>query len=160
MEPRAHSLAALVVLGCRVGPHGEVTGALLRRILRAHEAYCHNLAPLILACGGRRWGGRAEAWAMRASLLERGVPPGALLVDLRSLNTHENALQAARLLRGQGQRVGLVTCDWHMPRALTLFRRAGFLPLPLPAPTPPRPLPAQAYRALRERFSGWLDALR
>ncbi|MCS6899436.1 MAG: YdcF family protein [Myxococcales bacterium] len=161
MVTSTYPLEALVVLGCRVGPRGKLVGALRRRVQRAYEAYCQKLAPLVLACGGRRWDGHAEAWVMRAALLDYGIPSEALHVDLCSLTTYENARQAARLLATRGaQRVGLVTCDWHMPRAMLLFRRAGLDPHPLPSFTPPQPLPARVYRNLHEHLSGWLDALR
>jgi hypothetical protein len=161
METCAYPLEALVVLGCRVEPQGKASGALRRRLQRAAEAYRQGQAPLVVACGGRLWQGHAEAWVMRAHLIDEGVPAEALLVDLCSLNTLENALHAASLLGARGlRRVGVVTCDWHMHRALRLFRRVGLAPHPVPALSPPVPLPSRAYRSFREHFSGWLDALR
>ena len=98
---------------------------------------------------------------MRGFLVDAGVPEGAILVELWSHSTLENARYAARLLGPRGlRRVGVVTCDWHMKRALSLFRREGLEASPVPAGSPPRALPSRAYRALRERLSGWFDALR
>jgi uncharacterized SAM-binding protein YcdF (DUF218 family) len=63
-----------------------------------------------------------------------------------------------RLLRERRvARLGLVTCDWHMPRALRLFRRAGFDPVAVPAPAPAGPLYLTTARFLRERGSLVLD---
>lgn len=149
----------LVVLGCRVGPGGQVGGALRRRLLRAAEA--RRDQALVLVCGGRRWEGQPEAWVMRRFLVERGVPADKVMVELRSLTTSENAREAARLLRTRGvERVGVVTCDWHMERALRLFARAGLEARALPAASPVGTPPERAYRWLRERTAGWLDALR
>jgi uncharacterized SAM-binding protein YcdF (DUF218 family) len=157
----AFPLDALVVLGCRVKAPQGPPGALWRRAQRAASAYLRGEAPLVLTCGGRRWQGQAEAWALREALRSLGVPGEAILLELTSLDTAENARHAASLLHPRGvQRVGLVTCDWHMPRALVLFRKVGLKPTPLAAPSPRCPPWPRLRRGLREHLARWLDALR
>ena len=130
-------LDALVVLGCRVQPQGTLTAAAERRVQRAARAFADGFAPNIITSGGKRWAGRAEADAFRDRLVELGVPSVAVLPELRSMNTRQNARFASRLARERGLlRLGVVTCEWHMARALSAFRFYGVEALPLAAATP------------------------
>lgn len=56
---------------------------------------------------------------------ELGVHRARIVVDGRSRNTHENAVQSARLLGDVEGPVLLVTSAYHMPRAAACFRRQG-----------------------------------
>jgi uncharacterized SAM-binding protein YcdF (DUF218 family) len=143
------TLDALVLLGCRV--HEPLLGAPLRRVERATSAYREGLAPLIAVSGGRSWDGAVEADVLGTALIERGVPAEALVYERRSRTTHENAVRTAELLLARGaRRVGVVTCDWHLPRALYCFRRAGFDAIGVEARSPPVPLRRRVFRTLRE----------
>jgi uncharacterized SAM-binding protein YcdF (DUF218 family) len=156
---RGVSFDALVVLGCRV-TDGQLSPAAVRRVERAALAYREHGAQVVIAAGGKLWQGVMEADAFARELGERGVPAGCLLTERESLSTRGNVRGVVALLRGRAaSRVGLVTCDWHMPRALRLFRWAGVEPTPLPASSP---LPAphlRALRSLKERGSLTLDFL-
>jgi uncharacterized SAM-binding protein YcdF (DUF218 family) len=112
-----------------------------------------------LACGGKAWSGTREADALCAFLVEQGVPISAVEGERSSHSTRQNAHYAAALLLPRGvRRIGLVTCDWHMARALCSFRAAGFEPVPVPAVSPPiYGLPAWR-RSVRERLAFWTDA--
>ncbi|MCZ7596337.1 MAG: YdcF family protein [Hyphomicrobium sp.] len=60
-------------------------------------------------------------------LRDLGVDDTHLLLDRRARNTSENALFAKQLADPRpGERWLLVTSAWHMPRAMGLFRKAGF----------------------------------
>jgi len=145
----------LVVLGCRVS-EAPLSGASLRRVERAVSAYREGLASFVAVSGGRRWHGIVEADALAAALVERGVPRDALLLERESATTHENATLAARLLFAKNYRVvGVVTCDWHLRRALYCFRRAGFDAVGLGAPSPPVTPGRKLLRTLREQ-GAWL----
>jgi uncharacterized SAM-binding protein YcdF (DUF218 family) len=99
-----------------------------------------------------------EADALCAFLSDAGVPRAALEAELHSSSTRENAHFAANILIPRGlRRVGLVTCDWHMPRALRCFRAAGFEPVALPAVAPSLPGFPGVARAVRERVSLVVD---
>ncbi len=154
---RAVSFDVLVVLGCRV-QSGQLSPAARRRVERAAQAYHEDGATLIIASGGKEWEGVKECEVFARGLVERGVAPACVLQERESLTTRGNARGVQRLLGGKPvQRLGVVTCDWHMARALRLFRRLGFAPLPVPAPTPARPLHVALARAVRERASLALD---
>lgn len=146
---------ALVVLGCKVGPEGEPSAALSRRLTTALGAYHDGLAPRILVCGGRRWGQFSEAESMKRWLLEREVPASSVLCDLCSLTTLENAVYCRELMRSEGlESLVLVTCDFHMSRALHNFRRVGLESVPLAAPTPGG---VSWWRRVQERARRLLD---
>ena len=147
----------LVVLGCRV--QGEaLVHASLRRVERAAQVYAEQGAGLVVASGGKLWQGFRECEVFAAGLRALGVPPERVLEERASLTTRGNACGVAELLRERvAGRVGLVTCDFHMPRALRLFRRVGIAPVALPAPSPARPLPLRAARLVRENLSLAID---
>jgi uncharacterized SAM-binding protein YcdF (DUF218 family) len=125
-EGEAARVDAIVVLGCRVQPSGALSSPAQGRVIAAARAFGSGLAPLVVASGGRRWGGHIEARSMARELVRRGVPRGAIAEEICSLSTLENAIFTAALLRGFGARtVAIATCAWHMPRALDAFRAAG-----------------------------------
>lgn len=60
-------------------------------------------------------------------LEDMGIAPGRIVLEGRSRNTHENAVFTRDLLRlGKGERVAVVTSAYHMPRAMGVFRQAGY----------------------------------
>ena len=77
--------------------------------------------------------GEAEAVAGARFLEAMGIGRDRLILEARSRNTAENAANTAALAATQeGETWLLVTSAFHMPRAVGLFRRAGFEPLPWP----------------------------
>jgi uncharacterized SAM-binding protein YcdF (DUF218 family) len=62
-----------------------------------------------------------------------GVERSRLIMDRRARNTYENALFSKQLAAPKaGERWLLVTSAFHMPRAVGLFRKAGFAVEPYP----------------------------
>lgn len=156
---RGVTFDVLVVLGCRVA-NGRLSPAALRRVERAAQAYHDDGAQLVIATGGKMWQGSRESQVFVRELTARGVAAEHLLEEQESLNTRGNARGVARLLQGKlSSRLGLITCDWHMPRALRLFRLLGLAPIALPAPSPTRKAPVVALRVLRETGSLAFDLL-
>ncbi len=152
------SFDALVLLGCRVAD-GVLPGAAARRVERAAAAYHAGLAPRIIVSGGRAWQGGIEADQLAGALEARGVPRHAMLLERASRTTRENARLSAALLASVGAtRVGLVSCDWHLPRALACFRRVGVQAEPVAAPSPPVGAVRRAARSVRERGAAMIDS--
>lgn len=152
---------AIVVLGCRVLTSGILTHPAARRAAAAAEAYQAGTAPLVVASGGRRWGAQIEARAIGAALVRAGVPAQAIALELWSLTTCENAIFSAALLRRLGaRRAAIVTCAWHMPRAVQNFALAGVEAFALPAVGPPASPLQRIYRRGHELVCGRLDARR
>ncbi|MGA7121538.1 MAG: YdcF family protein [Polyangiaceae bacterium] len=122
---------AIVVLGCpvRLDGGGQLRpGALARRLDAAAVVYARREveASVVVASGGRSWGGLVEADVMARELERRGVPIGAIVRERCSLTTRDNARFAAEALARRGiHSAFVVSCEWHLPRALALFRRAG-----------------------------------
>ena len=155
----AVSFDVLVVLGCRV-QGGQLSQAALRRVERAARAFREDGSLLVVASGGKVWQGSRECEVFAEGLVARGVPAAQVLQERESLTTRGNARGVAELLRDEApRRVGIVTCDWHMARALRLFRRVGFDPIAVPATSPSRSLQVTAARSIRERISLALDLL-
>lgn len=68
-----------------------------------------------------------------ADVLARRFHHRARWLESTSRNTHQNAVETARLLDAEGiHRVYLVSHFWHLPRALAAFRHAGLDPVPAP----------------------------
>lgn len=69
----------------------------------------------------------AEADLVRRHASELGLPVERVLFEARSRNTYENAVLSKALAEPKpGETWLLVTSAWHMPRAMGLFRKAGF----------------------------------
>lgn len=163
----------IVVLGGGVlpGPSDSPAESAAARGTRAGfglALYRHARAPLMLVSGGEQ-----EAVQMAHMLRQQGVPAPALLTEEVSMNTHQNAVYCAAILRRRNlQRILLVTSPLHMPRAVASFRQEGFTVIPAPTPDvtvtaesgqpPPQRGSAltRTSRCLREYFGLWLYRLR
>jgi uncharacterized SAM-binding protein YcdF (DUF218 family) len=158
VDPSPAEPDVIVVLGCRMIASGTPSGAALRRAECAVAAWrAAGPVPLIVS-GGRRWDGTAEADVLRETIAGLGVPREVVARELWSLSTSENAWYTAELLRARGlTRPGLVTCDWHMRRALACFARVGVRASPLPAATPLRAIGSRWARSALERARRWID---
>ncbi len=64
-----------------------------------------------------------------------GVRPADILLENKSLNTHENALFSAQMLqsRFRTNRCVLITSAWHMRRAIACFQKEGVAVVPFPS---------------------------
>ncbi|WP_050430084.1 YdcF family protein [Chondromyces crocatus] len=150
---------AIVVLGCKILVSGRPAGAAARRAATAAQAFREGVAPRVVASGGRRWGAQIEARALAGALEGAGVPAEVIVQELWSMTTYENAIFCAALLsRLAARRVALVTCPWHMARALSNFRAAGIDVCALPTPSVPAMPSTRVVRWVHETASGWLDA--
>jgi uncharacterized SAM-binding protein YcdF (DUF218 family) len=121
LEPRD----AIVVLGARLTPAGELTEVLAERVAAAVALYRAGGAPRVVVSGGRTGRApRAEAAALVDALAVAGI--AEVLVEDRSRTTAENARYCAALLAPAGVRsVWIVTQPFHARRAVRLFCRAG-----------------------------------
>ncbi len=105
------------------------------RLAAGARAWLTGRAPIVILSGGRGAPGRSEAARMSQAIARLGVPRSALVLEERSRNTEDNAINTARLARELGvRRILLVTSSLHMPRAELLFRRTGLEVTPVPVP--------------------------
>jgi uncharacterized SAM-binding protein YcdF (DUF218 family) len=147
----------IVVLGARIvgesrGPALE--GAIGRRAREGARLYAEVGAPLVVASGGCAWGGVVEADAIQEMLVALGVPRAIITRDRCSLSTRDNARYGARALEKRGYREAfIVTCAWHVERAVRLFRREGVVAHAHPVDEPPAPLRTRVWRWGHERVA-------
>ncbi len=125
---------AIVVLGCAVRG-AKPSDALLRRIRRAVALYRERgECDYVVVSGGKPWDGHVEADVMAEECVSLGIAPERILRERCSISTKENARFVQQMLERRGIRhTWLVTCDWHMSRALAHFRKRGVSATPYPA---------------------------
>lgn len=137
--PRAEAILLLGggIHGPRNGQHYPEFSGAADRIWHAARLYHAGRAPLIIASGGNLpWNPRSmsEAEAMRAALVDFGVPDAAIVLEDASRTTRENMSYSRGLLEQRGIRtVLLVTSALHMRRAMAEARAAGIDAIPVSA---------------------------
>lgn len=77
-------------------------------------------------------GGRGPG--IRDFLVSQGVPAEAIVAEWQSNSTRENGLNTARLVQGLPGKKVLLTSDYHMFRAIRVFRKLGVDVAAAPAP--------------------------
>ncbi len=104
------------------------------RVLYAAKLYRDGKAPRMILSGGRNdWRPTidSEAKDMAILLETMGVPRSAMLLEERSLNTRENAVNTKQIMDAQKiRRVLLVTSAMHMPRSILIFKKLGINAIP------------------------------
>jgi uncharacterized SAM-binding protein YcdF (DUF218 family) len=128
-----HTAQAIVILGggLYIGQeYANQKRAGFASLARIHYgAYVAKATDLPIVLSG------IEAEAMLSSLRELGL--GALFVEDKSLDTHQNAQFSAQLLQSQGiKNIVLVTDAWHMSRSVLAFEHFGFRVLAAPTEFP------------------------
>ncbi len=115
-------LDVLVVLGAQVW--GTRVSQSLKVRLEAALAYLTaNPGTVVVVTGGQGTGEEIpEAEAMARWLMERGILERRVLRETESTSTRENLLLARSLFPGERPRVGIVTNDFHLYRALQMAR--------------------------------------
>lgn len=133
-----HVYDAVIVLGGALDPaateaSGEVQlNAASERLLRGYELLRAGQARRALLSGGAiesHPGAPVEAETMATLLTRWGIARERLVLEGRSRNTRENALESARLVaRERWGSLLLVTSAAHLPRAAGCFRAVGLTP--------------------------------
>ncbi len=67
-------------------------------------------------------------------LIAYGIPREAIVTEWKSTSTRENAIETARLIQGLPGKKVLLTSDFHMYRALRVFRKVGIEATPMVVP--------------------------
>lgn len=151
-SPMTGGRNVLIVFGAMVGPDGNPSPALKRRIEGA-TAFGRSVPDaLYLVTGGRGRSGFVEAEIMRAGLLAAGVDPAAIVCETASTDTLGSVVRAARLIAGWPKPAAIHVCTspYHQPRCLLLLRMAG---VPVRKAPMPSDRPAMGRLAL---FAAWL----
>jgi uncharacterized SAM-binding protein YcdF (DUF218 family) len=130
------SITGIIILGgfedgwVSAGRGGLAVNESAERLIEgARLALRHPEAKVVFSGGvGGLWPGGLEATRPVAAFLrDVGIEESRLVLEGRSRNTVENALFTAELVTPRpGERWVLVTSASHMPRAIGLYRKAGF----------------------------------
>ncbi len=145
-EDRAQPADVIIVLG------GGTPGT-TARALHGAALYAEGYAPYVLCNGANVSDGLSEVDRCAALLREQGVDPGAIVLEPRSRNTQENAVEARAIMAQRGwQSAVLVSDDYHLWRARWLFDRQGITVYPSPAQVTTGPMDwlEKAHAVLRE----------
>ena len=67
-------------------------------------------------------------------LIVEGVPREAIVAEWRSHSTRENAIETAKLIQDMPGKKVLLTSDFHIYRAVRVFRKLGVDVTPMPVP--------------------------
>jgi uncharacterized SAM-binding protein YcdF (DUF218 family) len=111
-------------------------GEAVDRVWYAARLYRSGHVTRIVVVGGNLpwWpGALSEAALIQKLLVDLGVPASSIQIGGTSRNTFENAVEAKALMQAQPfESALLITSAWHMPRALAIFKKAGFPIVPAP----------------------------
>ncbi len=115
----------VIVLGAQV--RGDVPSkALMRRIQKAEEYLKENPGTIAVLSGGKGSGENiSEAQAMYDCLVEAGIEEERLIKEDKSTSTVEN-LEFSAALIGKGGRIGIISQNFHIYRALKLAEHQGY----------------------------------
>ena len=118
---------AVVILGAPLMPDGSPGKILQSRVEHGADLFLMGLADLVIVTGGSDEDMFVSAARVMAEIAEsRGVPREKIVLEERAANTRENAAFTAAIFKSRGLKTAIiVTCPFHMPRAVMLFRHAG-----------------------------------
>ena len=117
----------LIVLSAATDDHGFISNSSYWRARYALLAWQAGGFQKIVVSGG---GGPGIA----NFLIAEGVPREAIIAEWQSQSTHENGINTARLVSGMPGTKVLLTSDFHMYRAMRVFRKLGVTVAPMPIP--------------------------
>ena len=115
----------IIVLGAQVREQGP-SRVLQNRLDAAYGYLCENEGTKCIVSGGQGPNEHtAEANVMADYLIARGIDPSRIIVEDRAENTVENIRFSMALIDPEHDRVGIVTNNFHVFRALRIARKAG-----------------------------------
>ena len=138
---RARSAQAIVILGGGVRRQaaeygGDTLGHLTLERVRYGAHVARRIGLPVLVTGGSVFGGEPEAKLMQAAL-EREFDVRVRWAEIRSRNTHENAVRSAEILHAEHiSRIVLVAHSFDIPRARAEFAAQGIEAIPAPTGIP------------------------
>ena len=127
-------LAAFWGIGFYLSPQGNLQkadaivvvsgGQTQSRAAKGIELYKQGYAPKIVFSGAALDDGPSNAYAMRDLALSEGIPSKNILIDEKSQNTFENAVNSKKILDElSAKSLILVTSPYHQRRANQTFEK-------------------------------------
>lgn len=139
-------LDCIIVLGAQVRERGVPCQALRHRLDTAARYLAAHPACQAIVSGGQGPNEPCpEARAMANYLVKHGIERSRIMQEDRSTSTVENIRFSRPLIAGV-EAAGLVTNDFHLPRALAIARKQGLALRGIAAPSHPWYLPNNLLR--------------
>lgn len=135
-------LDIIVILGGGVScsnerrQYPEASGVTYSRLFNGVNAFKQSKAKIMVLSGnGSNKIGETNAEVMKDLATRLGIPENKILIDTKSRNTMEHAIEMAKLFApAQNKRIGVVTSALHMMRAEKCFKKVfGSSIIPIPA---------------------------
>lgn len=114
---------AILVLGARVYPSGNVSLMLNDRLTTGYELYEKGKAQKIIVSGDHGRKDYDEVNAMKSFLEGKGVPAEDIFMDHAGFSTYESLYRARDIF--QVRKVIIVTQQYHLMRAVFIARELG-----------------------------------
>ena len=152
-------LDCIVVLGAQIREDGP-SATLKYRLDRAADYLLKNPRAVCVVSGGQGDNEPcSEAEGMRKYLIGRGGGEESIMEENRSENTLENIRLSMEIMGGRYDKVGIVTNDFHMFRALQIAKKQGIEHVfGIPAKSMPLYLPNNTLREcfgiMKDLFAG------
>ena len=112
-----------LVLGAQVYPNGTPSAFLAGRLDLAKRLYDAGLVEVVLVSGDNAAREYNEPDAMRAYLVDAGVPADKVVADYAGFDTYDSCSRAQRIFGVD--RLTVVTQGYHLPRAVATCRALG-----------------------------------
>lgn len=117
---------AILVLGSPADSDGNPTPEMQARVNEGVREYERGVAPRLIFTGGSAHNQYAEADVMANAAAAKGIPPSAIYVETRAMDTIQNACYSAQLMRDhKWHSAEVVSSEYHLPRASLIFGRTG-----------------------------------
>lgn len=117
---------AILVLGTPADADGNPTPEGLARVTEGVHEYERGMAPRLIFTGGSAHNRFVEAEVMANAAAAQGIPPSAIFVETRAMDTIENACFSERLMKAhQWHSAEIVSGATHLPRVALIFARSS-----------------------------------
>lgn len=118
-------LEYIIILGA--GVSGEQPSRVLNERIKTAANYLEeNPTTIVILSGGQGEGENiSEAEAMRRALLNLGIDESRMMLENQSVNTQQNIEFSFRMMDNQDARVGIVTSNFHVFRAVSIVKKQG-----------------------------------
>lgn len=116
----------IVVLGAQLKTTGP-SRVLQYRLDTAYEYLTAHPDTKVIVSGGQGSNEPAsEAQGMYDYLVKRGIEPGRIILEDKSVNTEQNIRFSKEFLQADADKVGIVSNNFHVFRAVKLAKAAGY----------------------------------
>ena len=116
----------IVVLGAQLKTTGPSRVLQYRRDMAYEYLTAHPDTKAIVSGGQGSNEPASEAQGMYDYLVKRGIEPGRIVLEDKSVNTEQNIRFSKEFLQADADKVGIVSNNFHVFRAVKLAKAAGY----------------------------------